>query len=262
MVCKCCATRHYGTLLFRREPALRDEPNPVLFERDTAMRKFSRGESAALSIMLAVSLAACGGGGGSSPPPANNNPPVVPPPPPPPAPGVVVPPVSTTVQDITGGPHIGTDRWPNPQTDGSAIGTFTCGLNPPQTFEAHAHLSILVNNEPQTIPRHVGAAPQGNTHCFYTIHTDDPSGKIHVTPAAAGGTYTLGQLFQIWGQPLTSTNVAGVTGLPVEIFVTDNGTVTKVEEANWANIELKEHREITIGLGSTVTAIPNFTWSD
>jgi len=165
------------------------------------------------------------------------------------------------VQDITDGHAIGANRWANPETDGSAIGSFNCTVNPPQTFELHAHLSILMNNEPQKIPLYLGAAPAGVTHCFYTIHTHDDSGKIHVTPTAAG-TFTLGQLFQIWGQPLSSSNVAGVSGLPVEVYVTDNGTVTKVEEADWANIELMSHREITIELGTPTTEIPNFTWSD
>jgi hypothetical protein len=134
-------------------------------------------------------------------------------------------------------------------------------VNPPQTLEFHTHLTILVNNEPQAVPLGLGAAPGGITHCFYAIHVHDSSGKVHVTPSAAG-TFTLGQLFQIWGQPLTNTNVAGVTGLPVEIFVTDNGTVTRVAEADWNNIELRSHREITIGLGTSVSEIPNFTWSD
>lgn len=165
------------------------------------------------------------------------------------------------MQDITDGHHIGTNRWPNPQTAGAPIGDFNCVVNPPQDFAFHAHLSIVMNNEPQTVPQGLGAAPDGVTHCFYTIHVHDSSGKVHVTPAAAG-TFTLGQLFQIWGQPLTSSNVAGISGLPVEIFVTDNGTVTKVEEADWSNIELKSHREITISLGTEVTEIPNFTWSD
>ena len=229
------------------------------------MNNFANVATRALVTTLLASLAACGGGGGSDSPPVGGNPPspnpAPPPPPPPPAPGTVVPPVSPTVQDISDGHAVGTARWGDPQTDGSAIGNFNCILNPPQTFEVYAHLSILVNNEPQRIPTRLGASPQGQTHCFYTIHTHDSSGKIHVTPTASG-TFTLGELFQIWGQPLTNSNVAGVSGLPVEIFVTDNGTVTKVEEADWANIELRSHREITIGLGTAVTEIPNFTWSD
>ena len=118
-----------------------------------------------------------------------------------------------------------------------------------------------MNNELQKIPKYLGAAPKPPTHCFYAIHTHDSSGKIHVTPAAPG-IFTLGELFEIWGQPLTNTNVAGVTGLPVEIYVTDNGASTKVEEADWSSIELKPHREITIELGTPLAEIPNFTWTD
>jgi hypothetical protein len=169
--------------------------------------------------------------------------------------------VSTTIQDLSDGHSVGSNRWPSPQTNGDPIGRFNCVINPPQPLAFYAHLSILVNNEPQKIPKYLGAAPQPTTHCFYAIHTHDSSGKIHVTPAAPG-IFTLGELFEIWGQPLTNTNVAGVTGLPVEIYVTDNGTSTKVEDADWSNIELKDHREITIELGTPLAEIPNFTWAD
>jgi hypothetical protein len=173
----------------------------------------------------------------------------------------VLPPISATVQDITDNHRIGTPTFSNPQTDGTAIGSFTCVVNPPQTYHVHAHLSIIQNNEALAVPQYVGAAPSGNTHCFYPIHTHDQSGKIHVESTAAG-TFTLGNLFEIWKQPLSNTNVAGITGLPIEIFVTENGTVTKVEEADWANIELKDHREVTIALGTSLAEIPNVTWND
>ena len=227
------------------------------------MSKFSNVARDAMVTALLVSLTGCGGGGGSDNPQGSNPPPPstpAPSPTPSPPPASPTPPVSTTVQDITDGKKIGADRWGNPQTDGSAIGNFTCNINPPDTYSVRTHLSILVNNEPQALPKYVGAAPSGATHCFYAIHTDDASGRVHVI-SAASGTFTLGQLFQIWGQQLTNTNVAGVTGLPVEVYVTDNGTVTKVEEAEWTNIELKDHREITIELGTPLTEIPNFTWT-
>lgn len=228
------------------------------------MSNFSNVARSAMITALLVSLTGCGGGGGSDSPQQSNPPPPAPAPTPPPAPPPAspTPPVSSTVQDLTDGHKVGADRWPNPQTDGSPIGEFTCVVNPPQTFELHAHLSILVNNEPQAIPHYLGAAPAGDTHCFYQIHADDSSGRIHVTPAAAGSTYTLGQLFEIWGQPLTNTNVAGIEGLPIEVYVTDNGTVTKVEDTEWSSIELKSHREITIEAGTPLEEIPNFTWTD
>ncbi len=92
------------------------------------------------------------------------------------------------------------------------------------------------------------------------LHTHDHSGKIHVE-AAAPATFTLGQLFAIWGQPLESTNVAGLAGMPVTLYVTDNNGVVTEATGNWSEIELLSHREITIQVGSPVTEIPNFTWS-
>jgi hypothetical protein len=220
----------------------------------------------AMITALLVSLTGCGGGGSDGPEQSNPPPPAVPaptpsPPPPPPAPTPSpTPPVAAAAVDITDGHKIGADRWGNPQTDGSAIGSFNCVVNPPDTYSVRAHLSILVNNELQSVPRYVGAAPSGLTHCFYPIHTDDASGRIHVVSAAAG-TFTLGQFFQIWGQPLTNSNIAGVSGLPIEVYITDGTTSTKVEEADWTNIELKDHRLITIELGTPLTEIPNFTWT-
>jgi hypothetical protein len=225
------------------------------------MRNLNRAQLAAL--LLGACLAGCGGGGdGGSPPPSSSPPPPAttpPPPPPPPSGGTVLPPLSTTVQDISDEHRIGEAHWSDPQTDGTPIGSFTCVVNPPQTYHVHAHLSIVQNNEPLAVPQYVGAAPSGSTHCFYPIHTHDQSGKIHIESTAAG-MFTLGNLFEIWKQPLTDTNIAGISGLPIEVFVNDNGTVTKIEAADWKNIELKDDRQITIALGTTLTEIPVFTW--
>jgi hypothetical protein len=175
-----------------------------------------------------------------------------------------VPPVSTTVQDITDGHLVGAPgRWGDPRTDGAPIAGYTCVVNPPDDAVSYfSHVTILLNNEPQAIPQRIGAARSGPGHCFYPIHVDsgDLSGRVHVESGVAG-TFTLGQLFEIWKQPLTNTNVAGITGLPIEVYVTDNGTVQKVDEANWSTIELRDRREITIGLGTPVTEIPNYTWT-
>jgi hypothetical protein len=78
--------------------------------------------------------------------------------------------------------------------------------------------------------------------------------------APAAGTYTLGQVFQIWGQPLSSTDVAGLTGMPVRVFVVDNGVVTE-NTGDWSAIELTNHRLITIQVGTDIAEVPNFTWN-
>jgi hypothetical protein len=242
------------------------------------MSNFSNAGRLATASAILATLTGCGGigyqvnsgAGSTSPPPSVPAPAPAPPapapvpapsPPPPPPSPPVAPPVSTTIQDVSDGHSVGSNRWPSPLTNGAPIGGFNCVINPPQPLAFYAHLSILVNNEPQKIPTYLGASRQPPTHCFYAIHTHDSSGRIHVTPAAPA-TFTLGELFEIWGQPLTNTNVAGVTGLPVEIYVTDNGTTTRVDDTDWANIELRDHREITIELGTPLAEIPNFTWTD
>jgi hypothetical protein len=236
------------------------------------MRHFYNMSRAAAASTLLAALTGCGDIGYQVHPGPDNSigPPSVPQPatppappepsPPPPAP-TLVPPLSTDVVDLTDGRAIGTSHWPDPRTDGSPIGRFTCVFRPPQALAFRAHLSILVNNELQKIPLYLGASRQPPTHCFYAVHTHDASGRIHVTPAAPE-TFTLGDLFEIWGQPLSNTNVAGFVGMPIEIFVTDAGTTVKVEDYDWASIELRPHREITIGIGTPLTEIPNFIWTD
>jgi len=232
---------------------------------------FNAARAAAVSAAL-VALTGCGDIGyqvnpgqdiSAGTPPATPAPAPAPPPAPPPAPVPTpsVPPLAPEVIDLTDGHPVGTPRWPDPQTDGSPIGRFNCVINPPQALEFRAHLSILVNNEPQRVPLYLGASRQPPTHCFYAIHTHDASGRIHVTPAAPG-TFTLGDLFEIWRQPLSNTNIAGITGLPIEIFVTDDGTTVKVEDYDWSAIELRPHREITIAIGTPLAEVPNFDWID
>src|SRR4029079_3981194 len=92
----------------------------------------------------------------SAPPPPSTAPRPPPPPPPPPSGGTVLPPISATVQDITDNHRIGTKHFSDPQTEGTAIDTFTWVVTPPQTFHVHAHLSIIQNNEALAIPQYVG----------------------------------------------------------------------------------------------------------
>lgn len=234
------------------------------------MRHFYNAGCLATASAILASLTGCGGIGyqvnpgddisaGTPPSVPEPSPPAPPPPPPPPS----VPPLSPNVVDLSDGHAVGEPRWPDPRAriDGTPIGRFNCVFNPPQALEFYAHLSILVNNELQRVPLYLGAHRTPQTHCFYAIHTHDASGRIHVTPAAPG-TFTLGELFQIWGQPLSNTNVAGISGLPIEVFVTDGATTVKVEDTDWASIELRPYREITIALGTPLIEIPNFTWTE
>jgi hypothetical protein len=225
------------------------------------MSKFCTVASTTLATALLMSLTGCGGGGGGSSQ-ANPPPPSAPAPPPAPVPDPV-PPLASVVVDLDDNHAIGVDRWDSGNTatggQGADVAGLPCLLNMPDAYHVHSHLTIYVDGVAQAVPANVGIAPTQPARCFYPIHTHDKSGKIHVE-AAAPGTYTLGQLFQIWGQPLETDNVAGITGKPIVVYSTENATVTKVT-TDWKAIELTTHKEITVQIGTAITEIPNYHWS-
>jgi hypothetical protein len=203
-----------------------------------------------LLLLLGVALGACDSDGGSNDPPA-------PPAPPPPT----LPPVSSTAVSLEDGHQVGASHWPDGNTStggqGQPIGTHECLPSQPVTYHVHTHLSIFLNGEALALPFNVGFVT-GSTNCHYPLHTHDRTGMIHVH-GTQPGLFTLGQFFQTWGHSLSSTNVADLTGMPIVVYVTDNGVVTQ-NTGDWSAIELRSHREITIQVGTAITEIPNFTW--
>lgn len=210
-----------------------------------------------LLVLFAVSLAACGGGGGGS-----DNTPAPPAPPAPPPPPAIIPPVSTTVINIEDGHTVGVVHWPEGNTStggqGQAMGTMQCLNSQPVTYHVHTQLSIFLNGEQLAIPSHAGFVEGTSNDCHYPLHTHNWSGLVHVH-GTAPATFTLGQFFQIWGQPLSSTDLAGLTGMPVRVFVTENGVATE-NTGDWTAIELTSRRHVTIQVGTDITEIPQYTW--
>jgi hypothetical protein len=198
------------------------------------------------------------------PPPTTSEPPPVTPPPPPPR---QLPPLSPIVRTLDEPQRVGVPYWPAGATpeggQGQMVGTYECfPKEPPDTYHVHTHLSIFLDGVMLSVPGQIGIVKQSATSsCFYTLHTHDSSGKIHIR-AATTAMYTLGDFFDIWGMPLGPDNVAGFTGKPIVVYVTDqNGVVTEAT-GDWNDLELLSHREITIQVGSQIAEIPNFTWTD
>jgi len=169
--------------------------------------------------------------------------------------------------DISDNPQIGTDQWPDRNSptggDGTPVDGIECSDHMSETYHVHVHLSIIVNGEEKSVPQEVGFVSfPGGTRCLYEMHTHDKSGKIHME-AEAERSFTLGNFFHIWGEPLGNTNVAGYEGLPIRLFLVekDGTAATEVDAAEWANIELTSHRQLTFQIGTPIDVIPNYTWS-
>ena len=121
----------------------------------------------------------------------------------------------------------------------------------------HAHLSLFYNGQQIAIPYGIGIVQPfqvkngfvGMGAGIYWLHTHDATGIIHVE-SPDSRTYTLGQFFDIWGQPLDVKNVAGLTG-PVRAFVDG-----KAFTGNPRGIVLSAHTQITLEVGAPVVTPP------
>ena len=144
---------------------------------------------------------------------------------------------------------------------GQPIDGITCMGMEGATLHIHTHLAIFDNGRQLQVPRFIGfaqnpAIPGGG--CLYWIHTHWADGIIHlespqVTPPLGGARYTLGMLFDIWGEPLTAGNVAGIQG-PVTAYV--NGMKY---DGDLRAIPLMSHQQIVLEIGTTVPP-PNYSF--
>jgi hypothetical protein len=119
----------------------------------------------------------------------------------------------------------------------------------PEHLESHyhAHLTLLRDGKRVKVPALIGIDLQHQ--CLYWLHTHDATGVMHIESPDAR-TYTLGQFFDVWGQPLSATRAASLRG-KLEVFV-DGRQIAGDPRA----IVLKSHELITIEQGRTVKPPP------
>jgi hypothetical protein len=109
----------------------------------------------------------------------------------------------------------------------------------------HVHVDIYVNGKVVTVPADIGIPPSGG---ITPVHTHDTSGIIHIESPDAHATYTLGQLFDIWGVKLTDTSVGSYGDSSTQkLVVYSNGN----EVTNPVNLPFEAHEEIVITYGTT-----------
>src|SRR5437762_905406 len=59
------------------------------------------------------------------------------------------------------------------------------------------------------------------------------------------------------GQPLDRTNIAGISGLPITVYIVNDGDTAATEyTGDLPSIDLPRHRQVTIQIGTAITAIP------
>ena len=191
--------------------ATRPRPRPTAVTRARkAKRTSSWWWAAILAIVVAVggiAIVAVGGGSGNSSSSSSN--------------GSTGPQLAAADTNITGQPVNGIECLGSEQLK----------------FHDHAHLSIFVDGAQRTVPAFIGIAPDGS--CLYWLHSHTPDGIIHME-SPVQRSFTLGDYFDIWGQPLSSSQVGPAKGT-VTAFVDGkrfNGDPRTIKLAEHANIQL------------------------
>ncbi len=137
---------------------------------------------------------------------------------------------------------------------GQPIDKIRCERMEGSVLHIHQHLAILDHGKPVVVPDDIGRPIVGQ--CFYWLHTHTPDGIVHIE-SPNFNTFTLGNFFDVWGQPLSKSDVAGAKprkGERVAVWVDGqlyNGDPRKVE--------LTQHLDVTIEVGPPYSKPAPFT---
>ena len=156
---------------------------------------------------------------------------------------------------------------------GQTVDGVQCQTNEQLVSHVHTHLTVFVNGKARVIPYGIGVpgaeamqTPHGafveTGSCFYWLHTHQEDGVIHVESPSTALSFTLGQFFKIWGQPLSSTQVGPATG-NLTVFFTAPGKKVGIYKGNPADLPLGDHYQIQIDVGTPVVKPVQITnWGD
>ena len=144
---------------------------------------------------------------------------------------------------------------------GAVVDGISCDRSEQVLFHIHAHLAVYVNSSARGIPAGIGIAPpreiqqtdQGTFvsggSCFYWLHSHTEDGVIHIE-SPVQRTFTLGDYFDIWGQPLGPQQVGPAQG--TVIAYVDGKRVT----GDPRQIALGAHTLIQLDVGQDVAPQP------
>jgi hypothetical protein len=152
---------------------------------------------------------------------------------------------------------------------GAPVDGVTCRTEAKEVVKYHVHvmIQVFVDGVRERLPagigitrpylvEHTSAGPfldVGLYDCLYWFHTHAPDGIVHVE-APAKGSFTLGQFFDIWRQPLTAHQVGPAHG-PVVVFL--NGRRLPGDPRA---TPLLPHSVIQIDVGTPVVAFQPVTY--
>lgn len=132
---------------------------------------------------------------------------------------------------------------------GRTVDGVSCQKSEGSLFHIHAHLTVIVNGSLRQVPAEIGIPGS----CLYWLHTHASDGVIHIE-SPVRRVFTLGQVFDEWGQPLSQNRIGPALGHVTALY---NG---KVYLGNPRDIPLKAHSEIQLEVGTPLVAPETFAF--
>ncbi len=150
-------------------------------------------------------------------------------------------------------------------TQTGTVDGIKCAPSEQLAYHIHAHVAVFDNGKLYQLPAGIGipgsTVQQTNQgpiaaggHCIYWLHTHTTDGIIHIE-SPTKRIYTLGNLFDIWHQPLTHDQVGTLHGA-ITAFV--NG---RPWTKNPRDIPIVSHADIQLDIGQPTPPIMSVDWS-
>lgn len=136
---------------------------------------------------------------------------------------------------------------------GQPVDGISCDTAEGAVFHIHQHVTILVRGKPVAIPSDIGRPLA--TSCLYWLHTHSDDGLVHIE-APKFRSFTLGNFFDVWGEPLSATAVASARAKRGALHVFVDGARYNGDPRK---IELSQHTDITLEMSPPYTKPVAFT---
>jgi hypothetical protein len=92
---------------------------------------------------------------------------------------------------------------------GQTVDGIECQATEGAVLHNHTALDLYVDGQQVTVPAGVGIVQSGLTPCLYALHVHDGEPNLIHIESPVQKTYTVGELFDIWGKELTDTSFLG-----------------------------------------------------
>ncbi|HET7523913.1 MAG TPA: hypothetical protein VFJ79_07205 [Acidimicrobiales bacterium] len=156
---------------------------------------------------------------------------------------------------------------PNAGLTGAPIDGIQCNNSEQLVYHHHIHLAIFINGQPRAVPLGIGMVPpalvsnsakgpfaDGSNTCLYWVHVHSTDGIVHIESPEVR-TYLLTQIFGVWQQPLSATQIGPYSG---HVTATVNGQPWTGDPGE---IPLDEHAQIVLNLDGPVVNPPPIVWN-